>query len=195
MITTRAREGRSKEHSANQKWPRETHSVTYVPGLSTLSDFSRIVAQPPPSFLCWLRPPSHNPFSLTSVSLVPVLYSPRPLTLFWPYGTHPFFPHAQTIWACALLANSLYIPALLRTSSFLTIFIRDTPTKLFKHFISKTFTFLLSALLIPHASALYNAVGSITPSYRHFLAFIYNRLLLRTLFSSPQSSIPLIHSG
>ena len=35
----------------------------------------------------------------------------------------------------ALLANSLSIPALLRTSSFLTLSIRDTPTKLLKHFI------------------------------------------------------------
>ena len=41
VITTRAREGTPKEHSAKQKWPRETHSVTYVPGLSTLSDLSR----------------------------------------------------------------------------------------------------------------------------------------------------------
>ena len=38
MITTRAWEGGSKEHRAKQKWPCETHSVTYVPGLSTLSD-------------------------------------------------------------------------------------------------------------------------------------------------------------
>ena len=61
--------------------------------------------------------------------------------------------------------NSVYIPALLRASSFLTLSIRDTPTKLFKQFISRTFTFFLSALLIPHASAPYNAVGTITPSY------------------------------
>ena len=58
MITTRAWEGSPKEHSAKQKWLRETHSVTYVPGLSTLSDLSRIVAQPAPSFLCCLRPAS-----------------------------------------------------------------------------------------------------------------------------------------
>ena len=60
--------------------------------------------------------------------------------------------------------------------------LRTTPTKLLKHFISKTFTFLLSAPLIPYASAPFNAVGTITPSYRHFLAFIPNTLLLRTLF-------------
>ena len=35
------------------------------------------------------------------------------------------------------------IPVLLRTSSFLTLQIRDTPTKLLKHFISRTFIFLL----------------------------------------------------
>ena len=47
VITTRAREGGPKEHRAKQKWPSETHSVTYVPGFSTLSD---LVAQPPPSW-------------------------------------------------------------------------------------------------------------------------------------------------
>ena len=61
VITTRAREGGPKEHRAKQKWPRETHSVTYVAGLSTLSDLSRIVAQPPLSFICCPRPPSHHP--------------------------------------------------------------------------------------------------------------------------------------
>ena len=58
MINTRAWEGTPKEHRAKQRWPRETHSVTYVPGLSTLSGLRSIVAQPPPSFLCCLRPPS-----------------------------------------------------------------------------------------------------------------------------------------
>ena len=38
VITTRAWEGGPKEHRAKQKWPRETYSVTNVPGLSTLSD-------------------------------------------------------------------------------------------------------------------------------------------------------------
>ena len=95
MITTRAREGGPKEHSAKQNWPRETRSVTYVPGLSTFSELPRIVAQPPPSFLCCLRPPSHRPSSLTSVSLVPVPHWVRPSTPFWPYGTHSFFPLCQ----------------------------------------------------------------------------------------------------
>ena len=37
VITTRAREGGQKKHRAKQKWPSKTHSVTYVPGRSTLS--------------------------------------------------------------------------------------------------------------------------------------------------------------
>ena len=56
----------------------------------------------------------------------------------------------------SLIGSTRYlpsVPALLRTSSFLTLSIRDTPTKLLKQFISRTFTILLSALLIPHASA------------------------------------------
>ena len=36
--TTRAWDGGPKEYRATQKWPRETHLVTYVPGLSTRSD-------------------------------------------------------------------------------------------------------------------------------------------------------------
>ena len=38
---------------------------------------------------------------------------------------------------------------LLCTSSFLTLSIHDTPTKLLKHFISRVFTLILSALLSP----------------------------------------------
>ena len=73
VITTRAWAGCPEEHSAKQKWLRDTHSVTCVPGLAILSDLSRIVVQPPPSFLCCQRPPSHHPSSLTSVSLVPII--------------------------------------------------------------------------------------------------------------------------
>ena len=102
---------------------------TYAPGLSTRSNLSHIVSQPPPSFLCCPSSPSHHTSSLTSVYHVPDLRLLPPSTPFWPYGTHPFFPHAQTI------------------------------SILSEHFISTTFTFLLSALLIPHASAPYNAVG------------------------------------
>ena len=35
---------RKNTDRAKQKWPRETHSATYAPGLSTLSDLSRIDA-------------------------------------------------------------------------------------------------------------------------------------------------------
>ena len=100
-------EGCSKEHSVKQKWPRETHSVTFVPGLSTLSGLSRIVAQPPPWLLCCPRPPSHHPSNPTSVSLVPFPHWHRPPTPIWPYGTHPFFPHAQTIPTLSDLLYSL----------------------------------------------------------------------------------------
>ena len=92
VITSRAREGGPKEHRANLKLPRESHSVTYVPGPSTLSDLSLIVAQPPPSFLCCPRAPSHNPSSPTSVYLVLSLHLLPPSTPFWPYCTDPFFP-------------------------------------------------------------------------------------------------------
>ena len=65
-----------------------------------------------------------------------------------------------------------------------------TVSKLFQ--IVSTYTFLLSALLIPHASAPYNAVGTITPSYR-YLAFIPSPILQSTLFSAPYAQYT-IHS-
>ena len=103
--------------------------------------------------------------------------------------------HHNTLWS-ALFANSLSITALLSTYSFPTLSIHDTPTKLLKHFISRTFTLLLSALLIPHASTPYNAVGTITPSYGYILAYIlycsYTSIAQHT-FSAPML-IPLIHS-
>ena len=96
--------------------------------------------------------------------------------------------HLNTLWS-ALLAHSLSIPALQRTSSFLTLPIRDTPTKLLKHFISRTFTFLLST---SHTPCLWPVQRSwyIYSSYRHFLTFIRNPLLLRALFSDPQALYP-----
>ena len=105
MITTRAREGGPKEHRAKQKWQRETRSVTYVPGLSTLSDLSRINTQPHRHSSVAPRPPSHHPSSLTSVSLVPAFHLLPLPTPFWPYDTHPFFPHDQTI---SILSDLLY---------------------------------------------------------------------------------------
>ena len=72
--------------------------------------------------------------------------------------------------------------------SLKTLSICDTPTKLLKHFISRIFTFLLSAHLIPHVSALYNTFGTITTSHRHFFLCIYpNPLMRSTLFSIPHA--------
>ena len=81
----------------SEKTQGQAKILRYVPGLFTLSDLSRIDAQPPPSYLCCPRPPSHHPSSLTSVSLVPTHHLLPPSTPFWPYDTHQFFPHSQTI--------------------------------------------------------------------------------------------------
>ena len=64
-----------------------------------------MVIETPELFLCRPRPPSHHPSILTSVSLVPCLHLLRPSSPFWPYGTHPFFPHSQTI---SILSDPLY---------------------------------------------------------------------------------------
>ena len=162
-------QGGLKEHRAKQKWQHETHSVTYVPGLSTLFDLSRIDVQPPPLFFCCPKPPPHHPSSLTWVYLVPLSnyfchQHPSGHTILI-HCSHMSKPSQYSL-ICST-RYSLSIPALLRISSFLTLPIRDfsTSLKLLKNFISRTFTFILSALLIPHASAPYNAVGTITPSY------------------------------
>ena len=145
-------EGRSERTQCQTKMA-AWNSFSYI-CTRALHSF-RSFAQPPPSYLCCQRPPSHHSSSLTSVSLVPVLHWLQPSTPFWPYELiHEFFPHAQTI---SILSNLLYSLTLFLIQvsyapvrSFLrTLSIRDTPTKLLKHFISRTFTFLLSALLIP----------------------------------------------
>ena len=63
-----------KNTGTKQKWLHETQSSTYVPGLSTPSNLSRIESQFPPSSLCWTRPSSHHFPNLTSVYPVPDLH-------------------------------------------------------------------------------------------------------------------------
>ena len=166
-------------------------SYIVTPWLFTLSDLSCIDMQPPPSFLGWRL---HHSKATFTPSIQHILGFPRtlpPLTsaintiLVIHYSsilsTCP--NDLNTLWS-GLLANPLSIPALLHTSSFLTLSIHDTPTNLLKHFVWRTFTFRLSALLIPPP---YNAVGTIIPSCRHFLAFIPSPPLLCTLFSTPDT--------
>ena len=95
--------------------------------------------------------------------------------------------HLNNLWS-TLLASSIYIPALLY-ALILTKSIRYTPTKLLKHFITRTFTILLSALLILHACAPYN-VKLFLHLDRHFFAFIYNRLLLSTFLNAANFVYP-----
>ena len=73
--------------------------------------------------------------------------------------------HLNTLWSTQL-AKSLSIPAILRTSSFLTLSIRDSQPNFSKHFISRTLTFLLSALLTPHAPR------PVLPLILHFIATV-----------------------
>ena len=105
VMTTMARLGSQKEHFTKQeKWPCETQSVAYAPGLSLFSIFLPLSCSLHRHSSC-PRPPSHHPFSPTSVYLIPILRLLPPSTPFWPYGTHQFFPHAQTI---SILSDLLY---------------------------------------------------------------------------------------
>ena len=74
-------------------------------------------------------------------------------------------------------------------SSFRTLFIHDTPTKFLKHFISRTFIFLLSALLIPHASVPHNAVNWIplhVDTSSHLSPILY--------YSAKLSALPTLYT-
>ena len=145
---------------------------------------------------------SHHPSSLTSVSLLPAFHLLPPSTPFWPYGTHPFFSHAQTF---SILSDLIYlltpfnlIPGLLRTFSFLTPSNRDTPTKLLKHFISRTFAFLLLALLIYTPMPLLCTtplVQLLLHTCRYFLIGLYlkSSIAQHTFQRSPLST-PIIQS-
>ena len=75
--------------------------------------------------------------------------------------------HLNPLWS-ALLANSLSIPALLHTSSFLTLHSRHSnQTSQTRHLKNIHFPSLSTS----HTQCLCsNIVGTITPSYRHFLA-------------------------
>ena len=166
MITTRAREGGPNEHRAKQKWKRETNSVSYAPGLFSLSHLSRIFAQPQ-SF----RQGHFTPSIQSNLGL------PRtrpPLTAaintFWIYGSNPFFPHAQTI---SILSNPLYsLTSFLFQFSYVPLIPNSIQTSQTLHL--KNIHFIFSSHLTPHASAPYNAVLTIiiTHSDRPFVAFI-----------------------
>ena len=110
VITTRAREGGPKEHMAKQKWPLETHSLTFAPGLSTLSYLSRIVSQSQPSF------------SVSKATLIPSIQpniglpSTRPpltsdintLLAIWYSSILSTCPNHLNTLCSALLANSFF---------------------------------------------------------------------------------------
>ena len=124
IIHQSAREGGPKERTA-------LRSSTYAPRLSTPSHISCIVAQPPTVIPQLFKAAEgwHHPSSLTSVYQYPpsthnLLKHPSGHTVLIHSLNVP--NHLNTIWS-ALLANSLPIPALLRTSSFITLPIRDTP--------------------------------------------------------------------
>ena len=151
MITTRAREGGPKEPRAKMAaW----NSFSYIctKALDSFRSFAHcraastvITLLPKATFTPCIQPNylglprTHPPLTSTINTLLAIRYS-------------SILSHAQTISIPSDLLYSL-TPFLIQlsyaTSSFLTLSIRDTPTKLLKQFISRTFTFLLSALLIP----------------------------------------------
>ena len=96
--------------------------------------------------------------------------------------------HFNTLWS-ALLANSLFIQSLLRTSSFLTLSVRHTPTKLLKHFKEHSLSFS------QHLSYPMPSLFHTTPLQldKYFFAFIPNPLVQHT-FQRSSHSLPLIHS-
>ena len=159
---------------------------------------------PSPPSLCCLRPPSRHPSSRTTIFPLPAIHSLPPSTTFKPYCTHTFSPLEQTISTRFLSSSSthlflaqtisipcdpLYSLTPFSSSSSKHLFLFLAQTKLLKHFISRTFTFLLSALRIPHASAKYNAVSTITPSYNlYYYSFTSSKILSLILYCSAHLS-------
>ena len=138
-----------KSAGTKQKWPHETQSFTYASSVVTPSYLLCIVMLLPPSFLCCPRSPSHHPSNLTLVcASVVYLYSTdfchqhssSHMVLIHSFHVSKPSQYSLIHSTCQLLS----IPVLLCTSSLLTLSIGDTSTKLLKHFMSRTFTFLLS---------------------------------------------------
>ena len=100
-------------------------------------------------------------------------------------NNRPFSPRVQTI---SILSDPLYSLVL-----FLIELFYSTLTKLLKKLNFKNIHFPSLSLLIPHASAPYNAVCTITLSYRHFFSFFPNPLLLSTPIAHSPRFIPLIY--
>ena len=99
--------------------------------------------------------------------------------------------HLNTLLS-TLLANSASIPALLRTSLFLTATFCDNPTN-FSNTSSQDHLFSFSRHISYPISLPLNAVGTITPSYRHSQHLFQSSIALLTFHSSPRFT-PLIHS-
>ena len=128
---------------------------------------SPLLAQPSPSSLFCPRPPSHHPAKPRCTS-----YPPSAYFLHQHRSSHTLLIHSvdvskpsqySLIHFSRQLFELFYPPLHQQLSN------RDTPTKHLKPFILIRFIFHLSALLIPHASAPYNVVGTITSSYRYGL--------------------------
>ena len=164
---------------------------------SPLLPIFHIVAQPPPSSPCCPR------LSHTSHPTLP-----RSTT----YSNSTYIRHRHPS-RNSVLIHSLHVSKLSqysvihftrpltfyfiirRTSSFLTLSIRDTPTQLLKFCNSRTFTFLLSALLIPYAYVLHNAVATITPSIKTLLHIYPQSFISQHTFQHSPGFIPLIYSA
>ena len=162
---------------------------TYTPGVFTPSNLLRFRA------IFTVIPNLANPTFAPSIQPnlgIPLIRPPLISAINILLATYP--NHLNTLWSTILL-NSISILVLLSTFSFLSLSIRDTPTKLLEHFISRTFTFLLSALLIPHVTAQYT-----TPLGIQLLIHIDTYFNLSPLpywsahFSQLPYFIPHIHS-
>ena len=143
-MTTRAREGGPKEHCMGPAKIAAWKSISYInaPALSTFSylhyrSASTVISLlPKANFTTSIQP------NLCLLCSRPALSSPST-----PFSIHSFhMPKPSQYSLICSTRNFLFIPALRGSSSLVTLPIHDTPTKHIKRFISRRFTFLLSAL-------------------------------------------------
>ena len=96
-MTTRAREGGPKEHRAKLKWRVKLIQLHMHQGSPLFPILCALFNCATSTVIPLLPKATFTPSILTLVYLILALHLLPPPTPFWPYGAHPFFPHAETI--------------------------------------------------------------------------------------------------
>ena len=187
VITTRAWEGSPKEHRPKQKWL-NSFSYKCTRAIHSFQSF----AHPPQSFRCCTWPPSHHPSNLTSVYTIPALHSGHQHPSSHTVLIHSI--HVSKPSQCALIHSTHQLT--FYSSASKQLFILNSFHSWHHYETSQTLhcqniTFLLSALFMPHVSALYNAIINYTFSHLSQISYCSSHFsLLPMLYTSHLFCVP-----